>query len=145
MFKWKRLSTVKIFESKASLKSLMPKHVDELGIPGLLSTLFSLSIRSFSLPKFLFVVAESLVFSLGLYGEIHYCLVSKKEIDLYSIHYKTIEYCPFLITHMFGNLSFCILCVPKCHKCHIGLPCGYWLQLLCIFYKETWPFIKWVW
>ena len=84
--KWsgeKRLSPLKNFESKVSLNSLMPKYVDKFGIPELLSTLFSLSIRTFLLPKFLLVVAKSFVFfSQGLCGEIHYCLVSKKEIDL---------------------------------------------------------------
>ena len=56
MFNWKRFSPVNNFDSKASLNSLMPKYVDEFG------TLFSLPIRAFSLPKFLFVVAKSLIF-----------------------------------------------------------------------------------
>ena len=62
MFKWKTLSPAKIFESTASLNSLMLKYVDEFGISESLSTLFSLSIRAFSLPKFLFVVHKSLIF-----------------------------------------------------------------------------------
>ena len=82
MLKSKRLSPLKIFESKVSLNSLMPKSVDEFGIPESLSTFFSLSNRAFSLPKFLLVVARIYIFSLGLYGEIHFRLVSKKEIDL---------------------------------------------------------------
>ena len=60
----------------------MPNYVDEFGIPKLLSTLFNLSIRAFSLPKFLLVELKVLFFPLGNYGEIHYCLVSKKEIDI---------------------------------------------------------------
>ena len=60
----------------------MPKYVDEFGIPESLSTLFNLSIRAFSLPEFLLVVVQSFIFSLGLYDEIHYCSVSKNEIDL---------------------------------------------------------------
>ena len=52
------MSPLKFFKSKASLNSFMPRYVNEFGIPELLSTLFSLSIRAFSLPKSLLVVAE---------------------------------------------------------------------------------------
>ena len=62
MFKWKRLSLVKYFESKASLNSLMSKYVDELGISGSLRTLFVLWIRTFPLPKSPFLVAKSVIF-----------------------------------------------------------------------------------
>ena len=62
MFKWKRLRPVKIFESKEPLNSLMPKLVDESRISESLSTLFSLPIRAFLVPKFLSVVAKSLIF-----------------------------------------------------------------------------------